>query len=157
MQPGRAIRLYRLIAYAIFATVLGSPCVQAQGQVPARFPNAHADEAKSKKLCELDPERIHVSTRWGTECIAYFVTKGQEHQRSAVMFIDGDVAVEKFAEPKRMALSFKIFKSRMQKWADRLKVRYVYISRVGVNGSSGNHGGRRKPNETMVLNAAADI
>ncbi len=73
------------------------------------------------------------------------------------MFIDGDIAVEKFAEPKRMALSFKIFKTRMQKWADRLKVRYVYVSRVGVNGSSGNHAGRRKPNETMVLNTATDI
>lgn len=44
----------------------------------------------------------------------------------------------------------------MQLWADRLRVRYVYISRTGLQGSSGNHGDRRLPKEAFVTNAVVD-
>jgi pimeloyl-ACP methyl ester carboxylesterase len=37
-----------------------------------------------------------------------------------------------------------------------LKVRYIYVSRVGLQGSSGNHGDRRFPRETIIMNAVAD-
>jgi len=44
----------------------------------------------------------------------------------------------------------------MQIWADQFKVRYVFVSRVGMQGSSGNHAERRFPKETIVMNAVTD-
>lgn len=114
-------------------------------------------EAKSQALCEAVPNRIFVKSTAGSECISYFVTKGNERKRQAVLFLDGDMALEKYSNPKLIAESYAGNQKGLQAWADKLKVRYVYVSRVGLNGSSGNHGDRRKPNETIVMNTAIDI
>ncbi len=45
----------------------------------------------------------------------------------------------------------------MQQWADKQGQRFVDISRVGVNGSSGNHGPRRLPHETVIMNEAITL
>lgn len=126
-------------------------------RAPKSFPTVLKAEATSKSLCEENPHRVHVSTRWGTECIAYHVTKGQEDQREAVIFLDGDIAIERFADPGRMRRDLKSIHRVLQRWADKLKVRYIYISRLGTHGSSGNHGERRKPTETMIMNAVVDV
>jgi pimeloyl-ACP methyl ester carboxylesterase len=116
-----------------------------------------AAEAQSKDLCETEPRRIHVATRWGTECIAFFVTRGHERDRRAVVFLDGDMSPERIADEPAAVRSLASVRDLLQRWADRLGVRYVLVSRVGLNGSSGNHGERRKPKETMIMNAAVDI
>jgi hypothetical protein len=50
-----------------------------------------AAEGKSQALCESVPNRIFVATTVGSECIAYWTTKGNEQRRQAVFFIDGDL------------------------------------------------------------------
>jgi pimeloyl-ACP methyl ester carboxylesterase len=115
-----------------------------------------SDEAASRPLCESRPDRIFVETELGSECIAYFVTRGGEKQRQAVMFLDGDMSPEKYNNPDQVAGDLATVKKALQAWADKLKVRYVYVSRVGLNGSSGNHGERRRPRETIIMHTAID-
>lgn len=133
----------------------GLPASAAQKPIKS-YSNVLVAEGKSKTACEAVDGRIFVNTRWGSECIAYYVTKGFESQRRAVMFIDGDVSLESYANPTKMAETLVATHKYMQSWSNKLKVRYISISRVGVNGSSGNHGERGKPKELMIINAAAD-
>jgi pimeloyl-ACP methyl ester carboxylesterase len=113
-------------------------------------------EGQSKLICEAFGNRIFVTTKFGTECIAYFVTKGFESRRQAVLFFDGDVPKEEYNDPVKLEKHMKLMTKVMQAWADRLRVRYIYVSRLGVHGSSGNHGDRRRPKETFVMNAVVD-
>ncbi len=101
--------------------------------------------------------RIYVATKTGSECVAYSVTKGFETKTSAVMFFDGDSTPEKFADAAGMAKSHSDTLGLLQHWSGQLKVRYVSISRLGLNGSSGHHGERRTPHETLIMNTAIDL
>ncbi len=146
-----------LVTSAIVVAVSGAAnMARAEAPPPSRFPSVLSAEAQSKELCESDPQRIHVATKWGTECIAWFATKGHERDRRAVVFLDGDISPERIADQDTMQKNLASARDLLQRWADRLGVRYVMISRVGLNGSSGNHGERRKPRETMIINAAID-
>lgn len=115
------------------------------------------EEGRSRSLCESKPGRIFVETAEGRACVAYFATAGQDDRREAVMFLDGDVNAERFADPKAMAVGQARLHQLLQGWADKLKIRYVSISRLGVNGSSGHHGRRRMPAETHIMNRALDL
>ena len=55
-----------------------------------RFKPVHAAEGRSQAKCEGVPNRIFVMTAAGSECIAYFVTRGFEARREAVLFFGGD-------------------------------------------------------------------
>lgn len=155
LHIARALMTATLIPIAI-----GGPAMadQKPAQKPVlTYSNVMQAEAKSKTACEAAGGRIFVDTKWGSECIAYFVTAGFEQLRRAVVFFDGDMALEKYADPAKMAAALDANKIMLQRWSDKLKVRYLFVSRVGLNGSSGNHGERRKPRELMILNAATDI
>lgn len=122
----------------------------------SRYRMVLAKEAASKALCESTPGRLHVSYEDGKECVAYHITEGSEDQRSAVLFFDGDVKIERYLDTAAQVAQFELVKKGVQSWADRFKVRYVYVSRTGVNGSSGNHGDRRRPHESHIMNALVD-
>lgn len=113
-------------------------------------------EGKSQKLCEAEPGRVFVRHKLGTACISYFATSGHDSARRAIVFMDGDVAIEKYADEAALAADNKKRRVALQSNADRLKVRYIVLSRLGVDGSSGNHGERRKPDEMFAMNAAID-
>lgn len=147
---------WMMIASAVLASFAAAPASAHQAPAP-RFPTVLAAEAQSKELCEKNPRRIHVATRWSTECIAWFVTRGHERDRRAIVFFDGDTSPERIADNATVQRNLSNAKELLQRWADRLGVRYILVSRVGLNGSSGNHGERRKPKETMIMNAAVDI
>jgi pimeloyl-ACP methyl ester carboxylesterase len=119
-----------------------------------RFHPVLIEESTSKAKCESRDDRIFVETKLGTECVAYFVTNGFEPRRQAVFFFGGDA---RYNDPRALDAGLEQQKKLMQLWADRSKVRYVYISRAGLQGSSGNHGERRLPKETFVMNAAVDM
>ena len=74
-------------------------------------------------------------------------------RREAVPFFGGDAisADEAWAQQ-----NLEANEGMMQIWADQFKVRYVFVSRVGMQGSSGNHAERRFPKETIVMNAVTD-
>lgn len=141
---------------AAVATAMSS-AAHAAPPAPLKYSDALQQESKSQSACETLGNHIFVKHEFGSDCIAYFVTKGSEARRQAVVFLDGDIPVEQLQDPDGLASSFDGMKKVMQIWADRLKVRYVFVSRLGVNGSSGNHGERRKPNETYAMMAATDL
>ena len=122
---------------------------------PRIFHGVLIEESRSKKKREAAANRIFVTTNLGTECVAYFVTKGFETRRQAVLFFGGDASEEQYVAPAMLEGDLAQQKKLMQLWADRLRVRYVYVSRVGLQGSSGNHE-RRLPKETLVMNAVVD-
>ncbi|MGQ0671897.1 MAG: alpha/beta hydrolase family protein [Hyphomicrobium sp.] len=111
-------------------------------------------EARSAEFCERRPNRIFVKVGKTSECISYFVTAGNESNRHAVMFLDGDISLEKFQDQAALARGAAGKRAFMQRWADKFGTRYVDIARVGVHGSSGNHGKRRLPHETLIMNEA---
>jgi len=140
---------------AISLPAISEPAMSAPTPVKA-YATVLPTEARSQAACEAVDGRIFVETKWGSECVAYFVTKGLERQRRAVVFLDGDVPLESYADEKKMVANLALTRKAMQSWSDKLKIRYVSISRLGVNGSSGNHGERGKPKELMIMNAAMD-
>lgn len=151
--------IYPFAAGAALAGVLltGSASAAPAAAKPLPYKEVMAAEARSAELCEAKPGRIFVTSGKDSECIAYFVTKGHESRRKAVLFLDGDVAPEKYVDAAAMERSLAQRLQHLQAWADKLKVRYVFVARAGVNGSSGDHGKRRLPKETMIMNAAVDL
>ena len=113
-------------------------------------------ESRSKAKCESVDNRIFVTTKLGTECIAYFVSQGFESRRQAVLFFGGDASKVQHSDPAKLETDLRFQKKAMQYWANRLRVRYIYVSRVGLQGSSGNHAERRLPKETFAMNAVID-
>ncbi len=122
----------------------------------AKFHRVLIEESTSKARCESLDGRVFIETKLGTECVAYFVTKGFEPRRQAVLFFGGDASPEQFGTPGKLESELVMMKKLLQAWADKMRVRYVYVSRVGLQGSSGNHGERRLPKETFVMNAVVD-
>jgi pimeloyl-ACP methyl ester carboxylesterase len=117
-----------------------------------------AAEGKSQALCESVPNRIFVATTVGSECIAYWATKGNEQRRHAVFFIDGDLppVADQATFQEHMHKTEDGIEKLMQKWADKLHVRYVYLARPALHRSSGNHKDRMKARETVILAGAAE-
>jgi pimeloyl-ACP methyl ester carboxylesterase len=113
------------------------------------------EEAKSQDLCESVPNRIFVSTTLGSECVAYFVTKGYEDRPDGVFFINGDSpgfadAADYEAHMRKLRQHMN---TTMQKMADQMHVRFIDVVRLGLGGSSGNHRQRMNKRETMILGA----
>jgi pimeloyl-ACP methyl ester carboxylesterase len=145
-----------LVAAAVASAFCFATAAQAAQLGTFRPGPVLAAEAKSKTLCEAVPNRIFVETDIGSECVAYFVTKGFETRRQAVFYFSGDAPTlaNEAASKEFLQKNLSGIEHLLQSWADRLRVRYVYVSRLGLQGSSGNHSARDKPKETFVLNAA---
>jgi pimeloyl-ACP methyl ester carboxylesterase len=137
-------------ALAAAATAFGAKADSSQ------YPHVLVPEGRTKEKCEADPDRIFVKSSAGSECVAYSVTRGFESRREAVFFFGGDFSPEQSHdaawEQRNLAGNVRY----MQSWADRLRVRFVYVSRIGLQGSSGTHGERRFPRETIIMDAAID-
>jgi pimeloyl-ACP methyl ester carboxylesterase len=113
-------------------------------------------ESQSRSKCEADPNRTFVTAPIGTECVAFFASHGYEPRRQAVVFFGGDFSPEQDAKPGWARKNLEGNLKFLQFWADKSRVRYVYVSRLGLQGSSGNHADRRFPRETIVMNAVID-
>jgi hypothetical protein len=112
-------------------------------------------EAQSKALCEASPNRVFVRHKLGTECIAYYPSRGFELQRRAVLFLEGDLARDKM-DAETQAKILDSHRRSMQAMADRFGMPFIAVARPGVLGSSGHHGWRRRPAESLTINAAVD-
>jgi pimeloyl-ACP methyl ester carboxylesterase len=155
MSSGRRRNLISATVLLAFAPVLAGGPASAGSSSPAPGAVLIA-ESRSKAKCESVDNRIFVTTKLGTECIAYFVSRGFESRRQAVLFFGGDASKLQKSDPAKLEVDLRLQKRAMQQWADRLRVRYIYVSRVGLQGSSGNHAERRLPKETFVMNAVVD-
>ncbi len=97
-----------------------------------------------------------MSTKHGSACIAYISSKGTDHLRSAIFWIPGDMPREKFADVAWNSRRLALWPKLAQRLANRYGVRVVRLSRLGLEGSSGDHARRGRPNEMHILNAAVD-
>lgn len=92
------------------------------------------EEAQSQELCEFVPNRIFVSTTLGSECVAYFVTKGYEDRPEGVFFINGDSPG--FADAADYEAHMRKLRRHMdtmlQKMADQMHVRFIDVVRLGL-------------------------
>lgn len=148
---GRARRAVILSAVAALVPSVAATAVPASKYAPVLV-----EEAQSKENCESVAGRIFVKMEVGSECVAYSVTRGFESRRDAVFFFGGDVTPEQSRDAQWAEKNLSGNVKYMQFWADELGVRYVYVSRLGLQGSSGNHGERRFPRETIIMNATVD-
>lgn len=149
----RSALLFRTTLAALIA-IAGTTALAAKLKP---YDDALAKEARSAELCEAVEGRIFVTVERGSECVAYFATKGSAGNRSAVIFLDGDINLERYQDQKRIATNRTARQKFLQTWADKLGRRYIEIYRLGINGSSGNHGDRRRPHESVVINEALEI
>lgn len=150
--------LTTLAALAVAGALSAPAWPAAPAPKAGKFGPVLVAEQKSKSLCEADPHRVFVKYQLGSECIAYYVTPGLESKQQAVFFFDGDAAfTPDYADQDKQTQRMAMKQAMLDKWSAKMKIRYIYVSRVGLNGSSGNHADRRKPNETMVMSAAIDL
>lgn len=148
------------VVIALGGLLAASPAACADEVAAAaspKFRQIRAAEARSPDLCHARPDRAYVTHKYGTSCMAYFVTKGQDGMRRAIVFIDGDISGDRYARRAEADGSNEVIRTKAQRLADRFKVRVVVISRMGIDGSSGDHGQRRRPVELMAVNETLDV
>jgi hypothetical protein len=162
-EEHNAMTTYELVRSAAIAAAAAagfcslSAQAETTGAPASAYRTVHAAESKSPQLCESTPNHIFVATSSGSECVAFWVTKGFEDRAQAVFFMGGDYDVTKFNDPSFAKTNIAIQMALMQRDANKYRVRYVKIARPGIEGSSGNHGDRRKPHELIVMNEAITI
>ncbi len=137
-------------------TAAPAPKVAAAPQVPTEHTNQFAAEGKSKQLCERVSDRVFVQHDLGSECIFYYATPGTPQHRPAVLYFEGDVPTTELAKPNFTQSYLNDMRGVFSRLATQSGVRFVFIARPGVFGSSGNHGSRRSIGEMLAMNAAVD-
>lgn len=155
-RPSAARMLGALLAIAAWApaAMAAEPATRTEAKSPYR--TELIEESKSEPLCHKLPDHIFVRHKLGTACIAYIATRPIESRR-AIVFFDGDTKPEDYLDTERRARNIAGLKNYMQAVADKLSVRIVRVARLGLDGSSGNHVDRRKPDEIHAMNAAVDV
>ncbi len=125
-----------------------SPAIEHTAQLTA--------EGSSKQLCESVADRVFVRHDLGTACISYFATSGATQSRAAVVYFEGDVPAADLLKPNFTKNYLTTLRTAFKTFADRSGVRFVFIARPGLFGSSGNHAARRSSAEMLTMNAALD-
>lgn len=148
MLPSK--RVAKLVC-GLAAVVAAAAQLSATAAPPAPVPV----EATSAQACEKIPQRVFVSTPYGTECIAYFISSPRAASPMAVFSFHGDFPAE-LMQPQRSASMAKVFQDRADRAAKAFSMPYIFVMRPGVLGSTGDHAKRRQPKEFHSMNAAID-
>lgn len=135
---------------------VAQPAQPAPPATPAEHTNQLAAEGKNKQLCESVADRVFVRHDLGSECIAYYATPGTPQYRPAVLYFEGDVPASEFQKADFSASYLADMRVVFQRLATQTGVRFVFVSRPGVFGSSGNHAARRSIGEMLAMNGAVD-
>lgn len=122
----------------------------------AQYPNALPTEAASRQACEAVADRVFVKHDLGSECISYYATPQQGRSGTAVFYFEGDVPASDLAQPNFAQNYLNDVRTVFPRLANQHGVRFVFVARPGVFGSSGNHGHRRSISEMLTMNAALD-
>ena len=130
---------------------------RATGQQRPQHQQQGGPEAASRALCEAEPDRIFVQHILGTECIVYVMTAAPVETALAVFYFHGDLTARELQQPDFTQKHIARLRPALTAIAAREKVRFIYVARPGVLGSSGNHGGRWAAKEMLSMNAAVDV
>ena len=135
---------------------LQRPEPQPQATQQAQYPSELPAEAKSRQACEAVADRVFVQHDLGSECVAYFATPPQARAGAAVFYFEGDVPAADLQKPNFARGYLTEARNVFQRLSSQHGVRFVFVARPGVFGSSGNHGARRSIGEMLTMNAAVD-
>jgi hypothetical protein len=150
-------RLLRACVAATAALSSLSAHAEVRGFAGSAYKPVLVAESRSQELCESVKNRIFVATASGSECVAYWVTRGFEERNQAVFYMGGDYRPDEANNPTRSQAGVRLEMKVLQHQADFFRVRYVKIARLGIDGSSGNHGDRYKPHAVIVMNEAITL
>jgi hypothetical protein len=155
------MKMHKLLYGAAVIAASGCCSFSAQaemrGAVASAYKPALVAEGRSRALCESKPGRIFVPTSSGSECVAYWVTKGFESRPQAVFYMGGDLMPEEANDPRKVAALIPKQLTAMQRQANTYRVRYVKLARLGTEGSSGNHGNHGSVHELAVTYEAINV
>lgn len=139
------------------ATANAAPIVtRPAAPVTAEHTSHLVAEGNSKLLCEAAPDRVFVRHDLGTACIAYHATAPRAGNSLAVIYFEGDVPAADAQKPQYAQKYLANMRRVFAHLAERHGVRFVFIARPGLFGSSGNHASRRSAGEMLTMNAAVD-
>lgn len=118
---------------------------------------------KTAEQCAVVPQAVWISALGHSYCIRYYLAPGANDQRKAVVFLQGDrlgvlnLRTGNFAVPDGER---DINTDDLMRFATILaketKITAIYLARVGVEGSSGDHRVRHSVLELEATNAALD-
>ena len=123
------------------------------------FQTVFEAEAKTQALCEAGAGRVWAQIpSYGikSQCIAYYLSRGSNGAKLALLFFDGDVPDEEMRDQPGNDHLTKVRRA-LDLLAQKSGIDFIFVARPGVFGSSGNHGDRRRPAEFLVLNRAVDL
>ena len=133
-----------------------APAIAVSPPAAATYITQLVAESKSKQLCESVADRVFIRHDLGTECIAYYATPGQPQVQPAVFYFEGDVPAPDLQKPNFTQNYLTTLRTVFRQLSEQTGVRFVFIGRPGLFGSSGTHGARRAPTEMLTMNLAVD-
>jgi len=115
----------------------------------------------TKKLCSIAGSSVWVTIDSKGECIRYFIAGIKDESRNTIVYFHGD-QVAHFGPGRDGAMVLRSYYGAnaralnefVKLQAEHLNMAFIWVSRPGVYGSSGSHHDRRKPRESLLLNAA---
>ncbi len=119
----------------------------------------------TEEACVWPDSSVWVVVDGQGECIRYFAAGVEESNGLAVVFFHGDRLKHHWDRTGRTtSVEVIVYSDNNESWLRSksggyslvTESMYIYFSRPGVYGSSGDHKQRRRPREIAVINAALD-
>jgi len=107
-----------------------------------------------KSDCRWGNTSVWVIVEGKGDCVRYFPGGVNAENELVHVWFHGDRMRQ--SEAKYNRLTPKRLARIAQRQYERYDIPYISFSRPGVHGSSGNHGERRRPRESKIINAALD-
>lgn len=161
--PGLSVRVRAFgiavcaLTWALLASAKPIGAAERERTRPAQhYETMLTSEAISRSPCEVKPGRVFVAHGLGSECIAYYEAGASTAAIPTIFVLDGDVPPADAAAPGKLDDYLGRIRRFLDQRARAYGVRYIFVARPGVFGSSGNHGGAKRPTEIETINAAID-
>lgn len=112
--------------------------------------------------CQPLDTSIWVTVDGRGECVRYFHAGLKNNNEAVLAYFHGDRTRQNFFSDHRVLSSYRrdadpeiLSQKAAEKFAT-YQMPYIWVSRPGVYGSSGDHSERRRPRESKILNAALE-
>jgi hypothetical protein len=158
VQPARPLPPPALVPQPAVRTPTPAPTSLKPASPPVipKFeqPPSTQGAALSAQSCSKMANRVFVEHEYGSECIEYFIAKGNVSPHLAIFNFHGDFIPEYFKAPNYIASWSKEFNSRAGVSARRSGITTIYVARPGILNSTGDHNYRRHHKELHSMNIA---
>ena len=141
---GRSGALFCAAAWLVWPTPAGADLITRE--------NMENGLTITRAQCAALPEAVWVRAFGQDFCIRYYASTAGGEGRKPVVFLEGDVIVDKMEKPR----DTNNFTKRAERLSKMAKVPGIYLARPGYDGSSGHIRMRHKWIELQAVNAALD-